>query len=110
MAGFQIGMADFMRQLRSDLEDTIAEGDGKKLRFEVQEMDVELQVTATVDASAGAKGGGGLKLWILSGDASAEAKGAFGTKQVQTVRLKLKPQEEDPSGGSRNVKLKGQLS
>ncbi len=106
----QIGVADFIRQLRSDLESAIGEGKGKTLRFDVEALDVELQVTATVDASAGAKGGGGLKLAIFSGDASAETKAAYSTRQVQTVRLKLKAIEEDSKGGSKRAKLKGNLS
>lgn len=110
MIGYQIGVADFIQQLRSDLEAAMLEGRNKKLRFDVEELDVELQVTATVDAEASAKGGGGLKLCIFSGDASAEAKASFATSQIQTVRLKLKAMEEDGKGGAKRAKLTGRLS
>lgn len=107
MTDSRIGVADFIRQLRSDLEDSMAEGEGRKIRFEVAELDLELQVTATTDVAAGGKGGAGIKLGIFSWGAEADARAAHASGRVQTVRMKLAAFEDDSKGGRKLVKLSG---
>lgn len=99
MANPTIGVSAFIAQLRSDLEAAIHEGTGKSLRFGVESLEVELQVVATMEGTAGATTGGGLRLGIFSGNASAEAKASYLKSQVQTVRLKLRPERRTDDGG-----------
>ncbi|MFQ5628366.1 MAG: trypco2 family protein [bacterium] len=87
MATENIELASAIAQLRAQLEKAIEEGVGKQLRFQVQDIDLELKCTVKDDVNAG----GGVKFWVIN----AEAKAGYSEESVQTVRLKLKPVGED---------------
>ena len=98
MARYQIGVSDFIRQLRSDLEEAIDEEAG--IRFEVEDLEVELRVVATYGGETKGGGQGGFKLWVFSAEAGGEAKAAYESSRTQTVRLKLRPQNRlETEGG-----------
>jgi hypothetical protein len=83
----KIGLAEAIKNLRMELQEAMEEGDGKKLRFEAQ--DIELEFKCGVTREAGAKAG--VKFWVV--DAGAEGK--IGDEKTQTVKLKLKPVSGD---------------
>ncbi len=74
-------LSQVLIQLRKDLLEAQKEGEGKDLRFLVQDAEVELQVVATTET----KGGAGVRVWVLS----AEGGGKVGETVTQTLRLKL---------------------
>ena len=88
-----IGLAEMIGKLREELQEAQQEGQGKALKFAVDAVDLELQVTVSRDI----EGGGGVKFWVYN----AEAKGSMGSETVQTLRLKLKP--ESAGGGGFQV-------
>lgn len=77
-----IPLPALLNQLRDDLLAT-QEGADKGLTFRVEEIEVELQITATQETA----GGAGVKFWVV--DARADLKDA--DVRSQKLRLKLKP-------------------
>ena len=94
-----IELADAIAQLRSELSRAIKAGKGKDLRFEVEDLELELQVVVTNENKGVGKVEAGLKFW-LAGNAKASAEGSFsdGASQLQKIRLKLKPVGSDGQG------------
>jgi len=81
-----IDLAETIQQLRSELTKAIDQGEGESLRFAVDSIDLDLQVTVSQEGTAG----GGIKFWLV--DANAGAKVA--KQSVQTIHLKLRPERE----------------
>ena len=61
-------LSQVLIQLRKDLLEAQKEGEGKDLRFLVQDAEVELQVVATTDT----KGGAGVRFWVSAPRAAAK--------------------------------------
>lgn len=89
--GSRFELATVVQGLRQELAAAVKQGEKEELRFELQEMELELQVQVT----KGGTGKLGLKFLVV-GEAGLE--GALGKSTTQTVRLKLKP--EGKGGGS----------
>lgn len=85
-----VPLASFVKQLRMDLEDALREGQGHAVRFEIGDIQLELQVevTRTSDGSIGIS----IPLFV---PLSAEAKKVRESRSSQTLRLSLKPQTTD---------------
>ena len=79
----QVPIADAIKNLRRELQAAIDEGDGKKLRFEVEAIDVELKCTVNREAQAEA----GASFWVLNSKGGAK----ISNENVQTIRLTLNP-------------------
>ncbi len=86
----KIPLADLLIELRRELEEARRAGEDQNLRFRVESVEVELKVTVSKDAEAGA----GFKFWVINGD----AKGKIAAESVQTLRLKLDPLVSDTQG------------
>jgi hypothetical protein len=71
-----------LRQLRQELLDAKAEGEGKDLKFMVDDIEIELQIATTQEDA----GGVGIKFWVINADAKLREASA----QTQKVKLKLK--------------------
>ncbi|MFD9328618.1 trypco2 family protein [Streptomyces sp. NPDC060065] len=85
-------MARAIAELRSELQKAISAGAGEPLRFELDTVDLELQVALTTTGSAEAKVG----LWsVLTAGVSADH--SRGT--VHKLTLKLSPRHADPASG-----------
>ncbi len=84
MAESPFELANVVQGLRQELLKAVEQAKGEELRFEVQEMELELQVGVT----AGGEAGVGLKFWVVE---LGSVKGTLERSTVQTVRLKLKP-------------------
>lgn len=79
----KIALSETIVQLRRELLDAQRQGEREDLKFRIEEIEVELQVTATKEKA----GTGSVKFWVV--DAELQGKLAHGA--VQTLRLKLKP-------------------
>lgn len=79
----QIPLAEMLVGLRKALLEAQQQGEAEKLKFKIEDIDVELKIGTTK------KGGtkGGVKFWVV--DAGVE--GSIEAQKLQTVRLKLKP-------------------
>jgi len=74
-----VKLSDMITSLRSELESAVQEGEGKEIRFRLEDVEIETQVTFECS------GDGKLNFWVL------EAGGQAKRGTVQTLRLKLKP-------------------
>ncbi len=90
MADSEIPLADVVRQLRKELMTTARAGRGEDLRFEVQDLEIELQVVVSKGGSGELSGEGGVKLWVLA-KAGGTATGSYESSRIQKVKLRLKP-------------------
>lgn len=94
MADSRLELATVVGQLRQELWQAARQAEGQEIRFEVETLELELQVVVTREATASA----GLKFWVLEagiGDKEQESR-------VQRVKLVLKP--KGPQG---SVQLAG---
>lgn len=88
----EIPLARAIAELRSELQKAILTGAGEPLRFELDTVDLELQVALSTKGSADAKAG----LWsVLTAGASAEHSHG----SVHKLTLKLSPRHADPADG-----------
>lgn len=83
-------LAKTLIELRHELEEAWREGEGKGVRFQVDSIDVELQVTVSKSAEPGL----GFKLWVINGD----AKGEIARESLQKLHLRLSPYRVDDEG------------
>ncbi|MBD0693560.1 trypco2 family protein [Streptomyces sp. CBMA123] len=77
------GLAEAIQQLRAELDAATAEGDGKRLRFELGQIELEFQVELKRTGSAD----GGLRWGIVSAGARGELAHGLG----QRIKLVLQP-------------------
>lgn len=82
-------LAQALAMLRAQLQEASEEGQGKTLRFAIEEATLELQLVAKTDT----KLGGGVKWWVVSADAAATAGNAH-TQKV-TLRMSIKKTGND---------------
>lgn len=88
-----ITLAKMIAAVREELKQAEIDGRGQDLRFEVQEVELELVVTAEHETTAG----GGVKVWVIEAGADATVKKG----QSHTVKVRLKPASGVPrSDGS----------
>ena len=79
----KIELAALIRKLREELAEAVLEGEGEAVRFQLETLELELQVT--VGRAAEAKGG--IKIWLVEAGTGAEGK----RESIQKVKLTLKP-------------------
>jgi hypothetical protein len=77
-----ITLSEMLAELREELLKAQRQGTGSDLKFQVDDIEVELQVATT----KGGKGGGGVKLWVFN----ATAEGNASKTATQKLKLKLK--------------------
>lgn len=88
MATADIDLADFIQQLRSELETALAtrqEAKGTTLFFKPKNIDLELKVAAERKGV----GGGKLSFKIFGIGAEAEARGELSRADTHTIKLSL---------------------
>jgi hypothetical protein len=90
----RIALAEMVEELRRELEEAVAQGEGQEVRFELDEVTLE----AHVQVSREAKGKAGVKLWVFS---DVEASGGVSKTQGHKIVLKLQPR----GGGGGKVRL-----
>jgi hypothetical protein len=84
----QIALAEMLKDLRAELVAARSQGEDSELRFEVTDVELEVNLAATKEAG----GGGGVKFWVYNADAKVSAS------DVRTHRLKLKLRPRHASG------------
>ena len=82
----QIPLAEMLVGLRKELLEAQQQAEKEKLKFKVDDIEVEMQVGVTKKGVVK----GGVKFWVV--DAGAE--GSIDAQKLQTVRLKLTPVAE----------------
>lgn len=86
--GDEVGLADAIRALRSELGNAVAEGKDQDIRFRLGPVEMEFQLE--VEKKVG--GGGGIKFWVVT--IGGQASRSSGT----THRVKLSLQPIGPEG------------
>ncbi len=79
----KIPLSELIAELRSELVEAQKEGTGKKLRFKIEEIEIELKVGITKEVEAGGK----VKFWVYE----AGIKGDVKEQDLQRICLKIKP-------------------
>ena len=95
MSESEIPLADVVGQLRKELRASMKAGEGEDLRFEVEDVELEMQVVVTKGGAGEFGGEGGVKLWVI-GKAGGKVSGKYESSQIQKVKLRLRPK---PGGG-----------
>jgi len=89
-------LVEVISALRSDIEDAINEGEGKDIKFDVNEIEIDLQTQITKSGDVNINGGVEFKiLGYELGKAGGEVKGQYSKEDSHTIRLKLKPKRWD---------------
>jgi Trypsin-co-occurring domain 2 len=78
-----IELAALIRTLREELAEAVAEGEGKGVRFALEDVELELQVTV----GRSVEGKAGIKIWLVEAGGGGEAS----RETVQKIKLTLKP-------------------
>ena len=86
-----IELASLLRQLRAELAEALAEGEGERLRFEIGPLELTLTVTVGREAAPGAK----IRFWVV--EAGADAK--VSREAVQEIKLVLTPKDMEATPG-----------
>lgn len=81
-----VPLAEYLRVLREQLESAQQEGAGRGVKFGVEAVELEFEITMTREAG----GRGGVKLWVV--DAGADGK--RGSGRTQRVRMTLAPTDD----------------
>lgn len=90
----EIPLARAISELRSELQQAMLAGAEEPLRFELETVDLELEVTMTARGAAEAKVG----LWsVLTAGTSAD----YNRGSVHKLTLKLTPRHADASNGDK---------
>jgi len=97
-----VGLAEMICSLRNELEKARKDAGDSKIKFEVEKVDLELQVN--VEKTTGAEGNAGVKFWVVN----AGMKGKETNKNIatQTIRLSLNSYELTKSG-KRKTSVRG---
>lgn len=84
-------LSDMIVALRKEIQQAQAKAVKEDLKFTVDSVEIEAQVTVSMEGSG--KAGVKWKFWIFS-EADAEIAGKVGHEKVQTIRLTLTPEQD----------------
>lgn len=87
----RLELSDMLIGLRKELLEAQSKAKQENLKFSVESIDIEAQVTVSTEATA--EGTLKWKFWVFS-EAEAKAGGTVGKEAVQTIRLKLIPEQD----------------
>lgn len=102
-----IELAEVVRNLREQLHLAMEAGTGQDLRFEVEDLELELQVAVTKSTGGELGGGSKVKFWVFEAAASGKAEVSIGSERVQRLKLRLRPTTETQQAASGKVFLGG---
>ncbi|MEV5548635.1 trypco2 family protein [Streptomyces sp. NPDC052309] len=90
----EVPLAEAITDLRRELQDAMAAGQGEQLKFELDSVVLELEVTLSTGAGAGAKAG----FWsVLTAEATADHRRG----STHRLTLTLTPRLSDAPDGQR---------
>lgn len=101
-----IGLAEMIDSLRQELLFSQKKSEDSKLIFDVEKIDLELQVT--IEKVEEANGNLGVKFWVL--DAEMGGKGSDKKSTTQTIKLSLNAKDLsdiDNEGNPRKARVRG---
>ena len=78
-----VPLGEAIRSLRVELLQAMQDARGEELRFAIGPVELEFQLTATTEASAG----GAVRFWVID----ADAKGSRASGSTHTLRVTLTP-------------------
>lgn len=78
-----VGLAEMISSLRMELEKAQQLGDDSKIKFEVEQVDLELKVNVEKASEGGGKAG--VKFWVVNAELAGKGTG----KEVTTHTIKL---------------------
>jgi Trypsin-co-occurring domain 2 len=78
-------LASVVRQLRTELNEAMADAEGERLRFELGPVELSLRVTIGREAAPGAK----IRFWIVEAGADA----TISREALQDIKLVLTPRD-----------------
>jgi hypothetical protein len=78
-----VPLGEAIRSLRAELLQAMEDARGSELRFALGPVELEFQLTATTEASAG----GAVRFWVID----ADAKGSRASGSTHTLRVTLTP-------------------
>jgi hypothetical protein len=84
MIASRMSLAEMILNLRKDLREAQKQAEKEDLRFQVEEIELEVQVTTAKEG----EGKVGVNFWVYT----AEAGGGIRREDAHTLRLKLKPE------------------
>jgi hypothetical protein len=87
----KIELAEMLSDLRAALIKARDEGEGKDLRFDIMDVEIEVALATTKEAD----GKGGVKFWVYNAEAGVKAA------QATTHRLKLNLRPTGADGASK---------
>ena len=90
-----IELADLLASLRSEIDRARLEAAGKDVRFRINSIDLELQVSVEKTK----EGKGGVKFWVLTANGGGSAKSA----QTHVVKLSLAAETGSGTGAPQAV-------
>jgi len=91
-----IPIAKVIRSLRHELSQSIAEGDGQDLRFELGSVELEFQVEVSLDIEGKTGAKGGVQIGVISlGEVSGEAAATRSRGTTHTIKMTLNPVTEN---------------
>lgn len=83
----KLQLAQVIKQLRSELTTAAKDGDGEDIRFTVEDIELELDITVEQQA----EGGVAAKFYVLTSSFKGSTKDAM----TQKIKLKLRPTNKD---------------
>lgn len=79
-----VELSKMLASLRQELNKAQHEGDGKDIKFAIDDIELELQLTVAEEGG----GKAGVKFWVVN----AETGGKVTSQSIQKIKLKLKPE------------------
>jgi Trypsin-co-occurring domain 2 len=92
----QLELSQLISSLRTELVKAQSESEGKEVRFTVEDVELELEISAEEQG----EGGIAAKFYVFTTQFKASKKDAV----TQRIKLKLKPQEESMDRSTGNQK------
>jgi hypothetical protein len=91
----ELGLANVIRALRAELEESITAGSAAKVRFKPGNVDIEFKVSVEKKG----EGKAGLRFKVLSFvDANVGGGGSYARDAIQTIKMSLLPIVVDAQG------------
>lgn len=79
-----VELSKMLASLRKELETAQQEGDGKDIKFAIDDIELELQLTVAKEAG----GKAGVKFWVVNAETGAKVT----SQSIQKIKLNLKPE------------------
>lgn len=90
-----LGLADFLSDLRDELDEAQSRAKRQSLRLELTEVAISLDIGVTLERSGEASAGVRARFWVLSGEAGVKGTASSQRLHAQHLTLTMKPRIEE---------------